>query len=927
MMCAVLLILAALAVPAAGAVIPVSSLGDLVKIGTGGDWPLNGDYELTNDIDASGSRSMNRGEGFLPIGDDRKPFAGTFYGNGYKVSGLYINRPDANHVGLFGALGAGATVKNLSVIADTVIGRYAVGALAGGNDGVIRGCYSSGFVQAAVKDREGNAGGLVGVNGGRIAASFSGAVVNGRAHVGGLVGFLTAEISESYATGAVSGDNYVGGLVGYAFGGTISMSFSTGMVIGTGKQSVVGGLVGYDFGGSNAAWNSAGRVTVGSNAGKMVKEAKITECYWNINTSGISASAGGKGVTTADMEGGGLFGGWDYDSTWFASDSSFYPLLKDIRVFTVAYRAEYNGRLRVKGVRGEVDQYTMALGEGSAGLEVTAVPNAGCRFLRWSDGLADSARVDMAAADTAFWAVFEILPGVSARTLAYAAGENGRIRISGPNSAIDSREYSLTVLTGRYGAEVTAVPDSGYRFFGWGDGLGSPSRRDIAEGDMEYKAFFEPDNGGNETIYGYTTPRAGGLLRVNGNSQHAYSEMVASGSRGSDVVAVPSAGYRFSGWNDGVANIIRSDASMRPLQVTAEFEIIKAGGIIVISTVESLGKIGKVAGFPLNGDYELAANISAGDFEPIGTESAPFTGTFSGNGRTISNLRINRPGEPYNGLFGYAKNAVIRNVLIASASVAGGDNSGALIGYCENSFIDRCGATGLVSGAAHAGGLIGQVNGSAVNYCYSGAAVTASAADGPAGGLIGAVSRGSVFQCYSYGKVTGGTAGGFAGACANCAENREIFGCYWDTENSGASASAGGATGKSFEYMTLLSTYHGWSIGAPGNSVVWSIRNGYEYPKLTFAGTAYAPMPKRQSAAAAPAKPLVKLTGRKLSVNAPPNSAVQVRLIDIRGRTAARHSAKGAAVFSLADLPAGRYIAETRVDGKRKDVRRIHCLN
>ncbi|GBU21488.1 hypothetical protein R80B4_01381 [Fibrobacteres bacterium R8-0-B4] len=317
------IILSLFAVPCAVKAIEVSSFDDLLKIGSSGhpDWPLSGEYELTRDIDASASRSLPRGEGFKPIGSDKAPFTGTFYGNNFKVSGLYINRPDDGYVGLFGFLGVGASVKYLSVVADTVIGRYAVGALAGGSDGVIRGCYSSGFVQAAIKEREGNVGGLVGVNGGRILASFSGATVNGKAHVGGLVGFLTSEISESYAVGAVSGDNYVGGLVGYAFGGSINMCFSTGMVIGTGRASVVGGLVGYDFGASNAAWNNAGRSATGANAGKLVKEAVIKECYWNINTSGISVSAGGNGATTAAMADGGVFKNWDFDSTWVVSDS------------------------------------------------------------------------------------------------------------------------------------------------------------------------------------------------------------------------------------------------------------------------------------------------------------------------------------------------------------------------------------------------------------------------------------------------------------------------------------------------------------------------------------------------------------------------------------------------------------------------------
>ncbi len=73
----------------------------------------------------------------------------------------------------------------------------------------------------------------------------------------------------------------------------------------------------------------------------------------------------------------------------------------------------------------------------------------------------------------------------------------------------------------------------------------------------------------------------------------------------------------------------------------------------------------------------------------------------------------------------------------------------------------------------------------------------------------------------------------------------------------------------------------------------------------------------------AKSKPLVNIRGRTLIVRAPANSAVQVRLIDMKGRTAARKSAAGVVELSLKTVPAGRYIAETKINGKRADVRRV----
>jgi len=936
--CAVccILIFTAFALRISGAVIEVSSFDDLVKVGSSDwpDWPLSGDYELTRDIDASASRLMNRREGFKPIGSDKAPFTGTFYGNGFKVSGLYINRPDANHVGMFGFLGESATVKNLSVVADSIIGRYAVGALAGGSDGVIRGCYSAGFVQASIKEREGNVGGLVGVNGGRIAASFSGATVNGKAHVGGLVGFLTSEISESYAVGAVSGDNYVGGLVGYAFGGSINMCFAAGMVIGTGKKSVVGGLVGYDFGGSNAAWNNAGRSTTGSNAGKLIKEADIKECYWNINTSGIIVSAGGEGTTTAIMASDSIFKAWDFDSTWVMSDSSYYPLLKDIPTFTLTYKADYNGKLEVKGAQDKVDRCIMALGDGSVGFEVRAVPNANYYFVRWNDGNANPVRSDMVTADTMFAAEFALLPDVETKTLTYTAGSHGKIRISGPNSAIESGTYSVRVVAGEYGIEVEAVADTGYRFYIWADGWEKPKRIDKAHSNMNHAAFFVRDDGSNPNIHGYTTPGdsdGGGSLRIYGISGnvHAHSDVDAVGS---DIVVVPDPGYSFFGWNDGVGSIVRKDSDPGAIVVMAGFRKIEDSGVIRVSSLDDLRKIGTSPQFPLSADYRLTRSISVPsdvDFEPIGSESNPFTGTFNGNGNTISGFKINRLSSSFCGLFGYVKNATIRDIRLRDVSISGKDNIGGLIGYCENTYVAKCGLLmGAVGGEANVGGLIGQVKGSVVDFCYSKASVSASRS---AGGLIGAVLRGAVFQSYSSGKVTGSRdIGGFAGSCADCMAEREIRGCYYDIGTSGVNGDAG-AIGKSTEFMKMLSTYADWSIGknASGAVFVWTIgEDGLDYPSLASSGAAYSPMPKRKlDSAPSAAKPLVKIHGRTLSVYAPANSAVQVRLIDMRGRTAARHAATGQADFSLTGTPAGRYIVETKINGKRADLKRVFYSN
>jgi len=389
---------------------------------------------------------------------------------------------------------------------------------------------------------------------------------------------------------------------------------------------------------------------------------------------------------------------------------------------------------------------------------------------------------------------------------------------------------------------------------------------------------------------------------------------------------MPNVNYKFTKWNDGVTTIIRADVTNNPdpVVVMAGFREIDAP--IPISSAGDMARIGKDSGFPLDADYQLTTNLNLSDFTPIGSEDAPFTGAFLGGGHTIS-FRINRPsGAKFNGLFGYARNAKICGVNLKDVTVTGGENTGALVGYCENTYIEKCGVSGrsVVTGTDNVGGLIGYLGTSAVNYCYSHAAVSASYSGG---GLIGAISRGSVFQGYSTGKVTGTGAGGFIGTCNNCADEREAVSCYWDTENSGTTKSGGGrgVRGADKQSMYFESTYTGWNISAKsaGAKTVWVITSSLDYPELSFADVAYSMPKKNNSKPSAAQKPLVKIHGAKIIVNAPAGSAVTVRLIDMKGRIAARYNAAGPANFSLTGTPSGRYIAETKINGKRADVKRI----
>jgi len=222
-------------------------------------------YVMANDIDLAG---ISWSGSVVPF------FSGVFDGNGYIVRNADVNMPGSDYVGLFGYVGAGGQIRNLGLEDVSIGGSRCVGGLVGISSGTISNCYSTGSVAG-----------------------------NGR--VGGLVGGNSyyATIIDCYSTGSVTGTgDYVGGLVGWN-GGTITNCYSTGSVTGTGSYSSVGGLVGGNNGtiiGCYSTGSLSGTDYVGGLVGSNVW-GKISNSFWDVNTSGEPNSAGGIGKTTAEM--------------------------------------------------------------------------------------------------------------------------------------------------------------------------------------------------------------------------------------------------------------------------------------------------------------------------------------------------------------------------------------------------------------------------------------------------------------------------------------------------------------------------------------------------------------------------------------------------------------------------------------------------
>lgn len=223
-------------------------------------------YVLVEDIDARPTRRWANGAGFTPIGtggfgefpmsDSERSalgFQGHFDGNGHEIRGLWINR-DRSDIGLFGAIGPGGTVEQLSV-RGAEIDR-------GARNGVVAGLVVSGEIRnvsvtESTLNRWHYQGGIAGVvidNSRLENVSFHGQTPARGLGIGGIVGWLSdrSEVYRCQVDVEMEGDNGpslgvgpagTGGVVGVISHSTVSQCGAS-VDIDAPSQNRVGGLVG-----------------------------------------------------------------------------------------------------------------------------------------------------------------------------------------------------------------------------------------------------------------------------------------------------------------------------------------------------------------------------------------------------------------------------------------------------------------------------------------------------------------------------------------------------------------------------------------------------------------------------------------------------------------------------------------------------------
>ena len=262
-----------------------------------------------------------------------------------------------------GLVGASTGKINNSYASGASSGTTSIGGLVGDASGTVTLSYASGPAAGLT-----GVGGLIGLSTAAVSGSHASGTADATTGTGGLIGIAGAgsSVTLSYATGATSGLTATGGLLGSSLA-TVSKSYATGQVLGTGAAASTGGLVGENSGAVTDSY-AKGKVTgvtdagglVGTNSGSgsikktyasgVVSGSKnvgalvgwnyslqSSDSYWDASINPALPGVGNgnmpatsKGLSAAEMLAQASFTGWDMGTTWAMPASGGSPVLKPL---------------------------------------------------------------------------------------------------------------------------------------------------------------------------------------------------------------------------------------------------------------------------------------------------------------------------------------------------------------------------------------------------------------------------------------------------------------------------------------------------------------------------------------------------------------------------------------------------------------------
>ena len=779
-----------------------------------------------NVLDYQGNLNSGTFSTWTPIGSYTNKYTGTFDGNGHTISGLYMNG-GGSYTGLFGYVD-GATIRKVGVV-DSYFRAYSsnIGGICGCaiDSTTIENCFNAATVMGLAS---GNGMYDISQNAGGICGSFSG----------------TGSIKSCYNRGKISANNYVGGICGSASGkiwycvniGNYSLQYTSyniqkysGNICGyeysstyTNSYSSISsnsGEMGYWLNGKTSEGDLAWYQTIGvdpypvldSTHGKiyyqfetytntwLTDEPEVVDGVYQITNAdqlywfaavvnGIDNSA--NGVLTADIvvndsvldANGNLNGNGSNFRAWTPIGKNWnrrYNGTFDGNNHTVSGLYFNNTNTSYVGLFGTADETATIKNVGVIdsyiqGYVVGGICGSGGTIINcFNKGTIVGEAVGGICGDN------------GTQTGCYNLG-----KVSGSNNAggicgLGGAQINCFYLEGCSSAE--------------NDNATSATAEEFASGKVTYWLNGGPnatDTAWRQTIGEDPLPVCDSTHSVVYASSPCHSEYSNTegvenphGLRNAFGKCLVCGEYLSI---SPIANAAEADSNSLSADYVGWYAISNASDLYSFAQLVNNGtsdaKAVLVADIVVN-DSVLSADSLNGNgsnfyaWTPIGNTTYKYTGTFDGNGHTISGLYFNDETANYVGLFGCVTNATIKNIGVADTYFKGYNYVGSI-----------CGDGGTIINCYNKGSIVGSYS-----YAY-------------VGGICG--SNGTITGCYNLGKVSGSEyAGGICGSGGRLTNCYSLVGCSSGNYDYSVSATTD-------EFASGKITY--WlNNGSSAEDVVW----------------------------------------------------------------------------------------------------------
>ena len=743
---------------------------------------------LMNDIDLSGvcypASDSKSEKSWTPISlpsrtaTVRSPlWSGTFDGNGKTISNLYINNTTSSgmfSVGLFGEVGPGAVIKNLTIASANVNNSYSNVS----GTGILVGSRTSGD-------------GIVTIQNVKIDLHSS---INGASYTGGICGRVKANIQDCACYASVQGTGTVGGIVGNFLSGEIknvfcNASVSRGGVIAgsvTNGSVAATGLVAYDNGNGTLSGIGSGTLASGDVHGYNTASLKLGFVTYLLQKYAAEGVAWGQQL------------GFNLNSYPVLGETAFKVYISQDAVCTCngQYKSgtfsnyPYSGKLTLTH-GGDVSHH--------AKIDATCFKDGqkeyyecGYCHLKYSnEGMTEELADLTIKAGHDYYGKSDKCSRCGAQIPTVKLGDYTATvgRVAGGTDDVNG--YCLLKFVATYDGTLEVTTDNAaVQGSLWDSGKATRMAYTANEGDEA--AFDLACNVVSGNTY-YIGVRGADGTAVDDGIMLNIAYAVPEGLVGSGTAEAPyelKTGEHlkwFAGYVNGAnTTSSHSDACAR-----------------LVDNID-LGSVCHAAGDV----YDTERS-----WTPISPMAVKWHGTFDGNGKTIANLYINAS-QYQVGLFGYIKAGVIKNVAFENAKVVnGGRYTGILVGLAENANVEGIttdAQSSVVACDYYAGGIAGYFDGQIMN-CYNRAAVNSTS--NYVGGICGNLAYSSTMakRCANYGEVTssgiyvGGIAGSVSGAIADCASYAAVKG----------GSDVGGIAG--VVYKTLENVFANAAVTATGS--------------------------------------------------------------------------------------------------------------